>query len=273
RKSFVFLENLKKTDMKQLFFYISFITFFNCQLVFAQDYIKGNGNVVKKNRSISEFDVIEAKGMVNVFLEQGNSNSILVEADENLHDHIITKVSGKTLTIKNDINIRDAVKVDIYVTFNEIEALDGSGATDIEALTSLKTSDDFYLKASGAVDMNIKKGLQCKTLSIEASGSSDIYLDNASPTSIKANVSGSTDLEMSGNAEDFTLTAGGSSDVEAKDFSVKNATISATGSSDIYTHVTDKIMVSASGSSDVYYTGNPSVEQINASRAADVLKQ
>jgi len=256
--------------MRKLPFVLLF-TFLSSTVLFAQKYIKGNHNVTKTTRNVGSFSEIKAGGSVNVFLTQGNKNEIVIEADENLHDYIITEVSGKKLTIKNKEQIRDAEKLDVYVTFKEINALEGSGATDIVALNKIQTSKEFFLSGSGATDVLLKKGFSSNSLELDGSGSADIEMVNVSTNNVTANLSGSVDLEIDGKAETLTIGASGSSDFLAKQLIVSSATISTSGSSDVSVHTTNSISVNATGSSDVYYWGNPSNKMINSSRAADVM--
>ena len=255
--------------MKKLPFIL--FTFLLSTSLFAQKYIKGNHNVTKTTRNIGSFSEIDAEGSVNVYLTQGNKHEIIIEADENLHQYIITQVSGNRLIIKNKEQIRDAEKLDVYVTFKEINALEASGATDVVALSIIETSSEFLLSCSGASDVLIRKGLSSNSLKLEGSGSADIEVIKVSTNKIAANVSGAVDVELDGKAEDLTIGASGSSDITAKQLIVSSATISTSGSSDVSVHTTNSISVNATGSSDVYYWGNPSNKMINSSRAADVM--
>ena len=259
--------------MKQISFLLIIATFFTYSQLHAQRSVRGNGNLVKKSRNIGNFSAIEIGGEVNVFLSQGSSNSIEIEADENLHEYIITEISGDKLVIKNEVDIKDAKKLDIYVVFKEIDELYGHGATDIEALTAIKTSNNFKLSASGAVDIELKKGLTCQNIAMSSSGSSDLYVDKLDAQDLDAKVSGSSDLELEGTANSIVLSSSGASDIDAKNLIVKTANVTASGSSDIYIHVTEKLSAVASGSSDVYYSGNPDIQMIKSNAAADIVKQ
>jgi len=68
--------------------------------------VKGNGNVQKTDRVISEdFKTIKVSRGLDVYLTQGDQVNITVEADENLQDIIVTVVEGNTLKIYADENI------------------------------------------------------------------------------------------------------------------------------------------------------------------------
>ena len=239
----------------------------------AQNHIRGNGRVTKENRSVGNFDAINIGGEVNVFLTQGTKNSIEIEADENLHQYIVTEVQGGKLTIKNEKDIKDAEALNVYVEFKEIDELHGGGATDIIAYTAISISSNFDLSASGAVDIELKKGLKCGDLKVGSSGASDLYIKKLDAKDVDAHASGSSDLVMDGSANSIYLSASGSSDIEAKDLVVKTADITASGSSDISINVTERISAEASGSSDIYYRGNPEIQRIKAGAASDIVKQ
>ena len=56
------------------------------------DGVKGNGNVITENRSISDdFVRINVSSGIDVFLTENGESTLVVEADENLHD-LITRI-------------------------------------------------------------------------------------------------------------------------------------------------------------------------------------
>src|SRR5687767_6297255 len=81
-------------------------------LCFSCDFMKkvdGSGNVVTKNRTMNaEFTSVSAASGLDVVIEYGAERSVTVEADDNLHQHIMTNVSGGTLEISSDVNIRNS---------------------------------------------------------------------------------------------------------------------------------------------------------------------
>ena len=61
--------------------------------------IKGNGNVKQESRNATAFTDISTSGAYKVVLEQGNTHSIRVEAEDNLLPYIETAISGGELKI------------------------------------------------------------------------------------------------------------------------------------------------------------------------------
>ena len=62
---------------------------------FSNKKIKGNGNIITTDRSVSDFDKIGIAGSFDVILKKGNEGAISIQADENLMEYIITEVRDR----------------------------------------------------------------------------------------------------------------------------------------------------------------------------------
>ena len=224
-----------------LFFCLSFSLYLSAQRT------NGSGNVIEQDRDISNFDAIKVQDGIDLFLSQGNTNALTVKADDNLMDHIITKVEGNTLYLKIKGSINNTKALDVYVTFQDLKALHASGGSDVVGEEILQL-DDLKLNCSGGSDTHLE--LEVGALSCETSGGSDLVL--------------------SGSAQNLELNASGGSDFKGKDLEVKNAKIHTSGASDARIHVTGEVEMIASGASDIYCTGNPKVLLSKASGGADI---
>jgi hypothetical protein len=61
---------------------------------FAQDKnetIEGNGKVVTRDVTVSSFDALKASGLFELKLSQGSTESMKIEADENLLEYFTVK--------------------------------------------------------------------------------------------------------------------------------------------------------------------------------------
>ena len=106
-------------------------------------------------------------------LRQTGGESIAVEADENLHEYIITEIKDGILHVYTDANIREAEMKRVYVTMKEINSLITSSAGDVIGETPVKT-DKLELSASSAGD--IKLEVYAKEIEANISSSGDITL-------------------------------------------------------------------------------------------------
>jgi len=78
--------------------------------------VHGNNKVVTKERNTENFTGVRVSTGIDVYLKQGNNVAISVEADENLHEYILTEVRDGVLRVYTDVNIRDAERKRVYVT-------------------------------------------------------------------------------------------------------------------------------------------------------------
>ncbi len=140
--------------------------------------VHGNGKVVSKERTPEKASGVRASSGIDVYLTQGDKPRLVVEADENLHEYIITEVRNGVLNVYTDANIRDAEMKKVYVTLKEINTVSASSAGDVVGETPVKT-DDLRISASSAGDIKL-----------------EVYAE-----SIDANISSSGDVTLNGEAE------------------------------------------------------------------------
>ena len=62
-----------------------------------QETIYGSGNVVTEEREIGDFDELKVSSGIDVIIRQGNNISLQLEADDNLHEAILTELVDNTL--------------------------------------------------------------------------------------------------------------------------------------------------------------------------------
>jgi uncharacterized protein YxeA len=212
--------------------------------------VKGDGNVVKKERTATSFDGINVSTGIDVYLKQGDTESIAVEADENLHEYIITEVKGGVLHVYTDANIRDAKMERVYVTMKQVKSLRTSSAGDIIGQSPVKGTD---IEVSSSSAGNIKI---------------EIYA-----TKVMASLSSSGDISLSGEAETLKADLSSAGDFEASGFKVKEADISASSAGDARVNVTERLNARASSAGDITYLGDPKYVDAHSSSAGGIHRK
>jgi len=197
---------------------------------------KGNGKVVKEERNVSGFTSLEVSGAFQVFLYQGKSEALTVEADENLMQYIKTEVKGDRLKIYTDEDIRKATKLNIYLTFEELEMIDISGAVTITGEGLMEFSE----------------------LDLEGSGASEILL-NINVDQLNADFSGASEIELIGSAKNVSFDFSGASSIDAYEFVISHCELDVSGASDARLNVSGNLEVDISGAASVRYKGSPHV--------------
>jgi len=170
---------------------------------------KGNKNVVKEERTVGAFTGLNVGGAFNVFLTQEDKNSLIIEADENLMEKITTEVHGNVLEIGSR-NIRNATKLNIYISTPAIGFFEISGAATVKSENNLQ-SESISIHASGASRADLQ--LSAPSVEIEASGASHVVLTGSADTQ-KIEASGASEVNVSGlQAKEITAEASGAANV------------------------------------------------------------
>jgi uncharacterized protein YxeA len=219
----------------------------NCQ---SGKTVHGNHNVTKSERTTGSFTGIKVSSGVDVYLKQGDKESVTVEADENLHEYIITEVKGGILHVYTDANIRDAERERVYVTMKEISSIRTTSAGDIVGETPIK-SDHLELSASSAGDISL-----------------EIYAREA-----EIDISSSGDITLTGEAEKMKADLSSAGDLKAYKLNVKEADLSVSSAGDADINVAEKLTARASSAGDINYMGDPKLIDVHTSSAGGIHKR
>jgi hypothetical protein len=207
----------------------------------ATTVIADDGGSVVQDRHLSGFNAIDASGSVDVFITQGSTESVKVEAPADVQDHVVTEVEGGTLKIHDKHgsgwswgNWGNHKKIAVYVVAKSINEI---GVT-------------------GSGDVSFKDGIRTSSLTIHVSGSGDV-VGRVEAKSLDCGISGSGDMKLSGHAENSSVSVSGSGDYSARDLTTVRTSVHVSGSGDASVNCSDSLEASVSGSGDVSYSGGP----------------
>jgi citrate lyase gamma subunit len=212
--------------------------------------VSGHGHVVTKERKTDSFTGVKVSSGIDVYLKQGNNESISVEADENLHEYILTEVRNGVLNVYSEYNIRDAEKKRVYVTMKEVNSIKTTSAGDVFGESPIN-SDNLELSASSAGDIKIE--VNSKKLDIDISSSGDITL------------TGETDMLRA------DLSSAG--DLNAYELKAREADISVSSAGDADVNVSERLTARASSAGDINYKGDPKYIDAHSSSAGGVHRR
>lgn len=212
--------------------------------------VTGHGNVVTKERKTDSFTGLKVSSGIDVYLKQGNNETVSVEADENLHEYILTEVRGGVLNVYSEYSIREAERKRVYVTMKEVNSIKTTSAGDVFGETPIN-SDRLELSASSAGD--IKLEVHAKNTNIDISSSGDIT------------ISGETDMLRA------DLSSAG--DLNAFDLKAREADVSASSAGDADISVSERITARASSAGDINYKGDPKYVDAHSSSAGGIHKR
>jgi hypothetical protein len=212
--------------------------------------VNGNGKVITKERKTDSFTGVKVSSGIDVYLKQGNNDAVSVEADENLHEYILTEVRGGVLNVYSEYSIRDAERKRVYVTMKEVNSVKTSSAGDVIGESPVN-SDRLELSASSAGD--IKLEVKAK----------DIIVD----------ISSSGDITLTGETDKLRADLSSAGDLNAYDLKAREADISVSSAGDADIYVTEKITARASSAGDINYKGDPKYVDANSSSAGGIHKR
>jgi hypothetical protein len=246
--------------MKKIVIALMFVLFYVIAAYFSFGIISTNsysGETVEQKRETVPFRKISTGGGIDVYFTQNDVYSVVVEADEEYIDRIVTKVSGETLVVewKEEMRFRNfsSIVMKVYVSAPALNEVSMSGGSDFYA-DNLKCDESFRVNTSGGADAQIQHLTVAGEINILLSGGSDCNIKNLT-------VTGTTSIETSGGA-----------DCDIEYLQTSNCNLSSSGGSDldINLSVTGNLSVSASGGSDIEISGTANNVQVSASGAADV---
>lgn len=233
-----------KNLIRPTFFCFAMILLISCQLEAQKE----------TSRNITGFDELQVSSGIDVYLSQEGSESINIEADEDIMDDIIVEKNGSTLNLRVDNKVMNWFAsngpIKIYVGFKDLKSIKVGGGSD--------------LYGEGALEFD--------KLEMSASGGSDIKL-SLKANELKVHSSGGSDVKLEGYTSYFEGSASGGSDIKAQDLETEVAVINSSGGSDAHISVSRKLVANASGGSDVYYYGNPEDIESNESGGSDITRR
>lgn len=197
--------------------------------------IKGSKNVVSEERDISSnFETIKVQQGINLYLTQGNSTDISVEADDNIIDLLKTEVKNNELKIYFDKNVYRAKARNVYLTTRDI--------------SEIRTSSGAHVRSENTIET--------KTLDLDSSSGSSIKIHVNADEVISETSSGAT-MRIEGKTGTFSASSSSGSSINASNLKTIDAYAKASSGANIDVNVSGKLTAKASSGGDIDYDGNP----------------
>jgi hypothetical protein len=222
--------------------------------------VNGSGKLKTQTFDVSNFDSVTLQGSGNVFVRQGDEESLSVETDDNILPYLDIRVSGNELILstKPNLNLNPTKSITYNLTVKDLKgiSLKGSGNFSIDPLQS--DAMDILLSGSGDIKF---KDLSTDKFSMDLNGSGNISADQLEADTIEASIRGSGDTSLSGKSESQTVSFSGSGNYRAGDLETSSTDIDISGSADLTVWVTDELDVKVNGSGTVSYYGKPTINE------------
>ena len=158
---------------------------------FGFEIVKGSGNVVEKDFDVSGFKEVKLSGIGSLHIEQGETESLRVEAEDNLIPHLRIEVrqSQLILGVERGVNLRPRKPLRFFLNARVLEEIKISGHGDI--FTSNIKSKKLALLVSGSGDIEASDLDIEEDAYIKIGGSGNISVDELHASELEAVISGS----------------------------------------------------------------------------------
>lgn len=205
--------------------------------------VRGSGVVVTETRQVSGFNALTFAGLGEIVITQGPTESLTIEAEDNIVPQIKTDVRNGTLRIG----------------FNRDKWQDWVAPTKpIKFILSVKDLTTIESSGLGSIQT---AAFKTNKLKLVISGAGNIKIAGLDTTSISTSINGTGSIELAGKATEQTSTLSGIGSYQAGDLATQQADINVSGAGSATVWTAEALNVSISGAGSVNYYGNPTVKK------------
>lgn len=203
---------------------------------------RGSGNVTTETREVKAFDSIEVSYPAEVYVTQGTSESLKIEAEDNLLPGLQTRVRNGRLEI-----------------FYKVEEGKAVRPTKTPIITIVvKDLNEVDFESAGSIELN---GIETAALSVSVSGAGELKLKEIDVRDLSVNLSGAGSMSASGTADTLDVNISGFGDFDGRNLQSKDATVNISGAGSATVAVEDQLDAAISGAGSVNYYGSPDVNK------------
>ncbi len=215
-------------------------------------FIKGSGDITEIERTVTDFNKVDISDAFIVDVNYSDTEElVIVEADDNLHKHIIIEVDNNRLVIRttSGLQIRGKSTMKIHITTKELNSFIVNDASDLTLNDALETTD---------VEINLSDASTFEGVINATSGIFD--LNDASKS------------DISGTIQELAVNASDASKIRGFDLVTDNLTVNVSDASNLELTVNNELRVTASDASHVKYKGTGVIVSQIISDASSVKK-
>jgi hypothetical protein len=194
----------------------------------------GRGEV----RDVRDFQEVSLEGVGTLIIEQGETESLTIEAEPRVLQRIATEVRNGRLTIRPDRSFETREPITYFLTIRELTGIELAGAGRVEAAQ-----------------------LSADQLRVNASGAGAVVVDSLTANTLDLTASGNVQAELAGTVDSQTIEVSDAASYAAADLSSRLASVTASGASQVTVNVSESLDARVSGAARVEYIGNPAITE------------
>jgi hypothetical protein len=194
----------------------------------------GRGEV----REIRDVQEVALEGVGTLLIEQGETESLTIEAAPKVLQRIESEVRNGRLTIRPDRSFKTREPITYHLTITQLSGIELSGAGRVE-VAQLSTDQ----------------------LRINGSGAGAVVIASLTANTLDVTASGNVQVELAGTVDSQTVEVSGSTSYAAGELACRLASVTASGASQVTVNVTESLEAHVSGAARVEYIGDPAVTE------------
>jgi len=204
---------------------------------------RGSGTLTSAMREVQDFNAIQLDGAGRLVITQGSTESLEIEAEDNIIDELTVDVLGKKLVLgfverpwrKTILPTR---AITYYLTVKDLVEVTFNGAGDLEM-----------------------DSLESPSLEVTFNGAGQMKIDDLITDSVKVNISGTGTIVLSGQADAQTVIIDGAGNYQTEDLQTNTSMIEINGLGNATVWAMESLDITINGGGTVNYYGSPNVTQ------------
>ena len=212
--------------------------------------VDGNGNVITKEISISDYNEISTVGVMEFVYEQSDAAPYLkVTIDENLFPLLKINVEGKELKV-GPKRINESSRNGNTYNLNP---------TTFKVVTNSREIKELNVVSSG--DFIIASPINISKLEINMAGSGNIIAKDIQLDNLSCSLASSGEIEVIGTVDRASFNVAGSGEIKAFDCQARKAECNIASSGEISVYATQILDANIVGSGEIHYKGDPEISK------------
>jgi hypothetical protein len=236
--------------------------------------VKGEGEVITEEVLLDNFNALKLERGWEVSLVPSSSNSMLIEANENLFEFFEYENEAGILKVSSSKQITSADSKKITVYFTEpLTSIQTSSGTLVSSSEQLNF-EDLRLELSSGSEVTLD--LELNSLNLETSSGAEAYLTlnlddlrvesssgssstiDVNAISVRVESSSGADVVLKGSTSELEISTSSGADVNSKSLSSKTVIAKASSGASISVYPEEKLTAEVSSGGDVFYYNQPS---------------
>ena len=198
----------------------------------------GSGDVITETRQVSNFDRIVLIGQGVVIVTQNGTESLSIEANENIIALVEAKVVDGMLELglEEGVNIISNSRLTFYVSVDDLSGMSVAGSGEIQA-----------------------NGIETKHLEATIGGSGAIQIVDLTVGEVDAKIGGSGEINLTGDADVQDITISDAGKYLAGDLCSASVIVNIVGDGNATVCATETLDSTITNGGSVDYFGQPSI--------------